>query len=205
MSTFTRKGIFSPESSFANRFFDDLKKVEKLVENLKGLGLKIVLTQGTYDMAHVGHARYLEEARKRGDFLVVGVDSDEKVRSRKGPERPVVPQEERLEMLAHFRPVDIVVLKQLKAPKWSLIKTVRPDVLVATRQTYSKKQLRDLMQYCGEVCVLDPLATTTTSAKIRLLQIGTAQKLERALTPRIMETLKEVLSGVGEPPKKKKK
>src|SRR5271170_3759395 len=109
-------GIFSINSNFKDRFVPDYKRLRKLVEHCKGIGLKVVLTQGTYDMVHIGHARYFEEAKKHGDLLVVGVDSDEKVRARKGPERPVVPESERLEMVAHLRPVDIVVLKPINAP-----------------------------------------------------------------------------------------
>lgn len=181
LSAHIGRGIFGASSNFNERFVKDDEKLKKLIENCKGLGLRIVLTQGTYDMVHVGHARYFEMAKRHGDLLVVGVDSDEKVRARKGPERPVVPESERLEMVTHLRPVDIVYLKQKQAPRWSLIKLVCPDVLIATRQTYTKKDLKDLKKYCGEVVVLDPQATTSTSAKIRLLQIGHAKQLERAL------------------------
>ena len=147
-------------------------------------------------MVHIGHARYLEEARRHGDFLIVGVDSDKKIKARKGPERPVVPQAERLEMLTHLRCVDVVMLKELKDKKWQLIKTVRPDVLIATKETYNKTQLKALKKYCGKVVVLAPMATTTTSAKIRLLQIKTAKKLEHSLTPKLIQTIQEVLNGV---------
>ncbi len=190
------RGIFSLGSNFQERHIEDYKKLGKLIEHCKGLGLKIVLTQGTYDMLHIGHARYFENAKRHGDILVVGVDSDEKVRERKGPERPVVPESERLEMVAHLRPVDIVVLKPLKAPKWNLIKTVKPDVLIATRETYTKKQIKQLKEFCREVVVLDPQATTSTSAKIRKLQISTAKSLGKALTPKIMNTIEEVLSNL---------
>jgi D-glycero-beta-D-manno-heptose 1-phosphate adenylyltransferase len=192
------KSIFGQASNFTKRYISDYKKLEKIISHCKGLGLRIVLTQGTYDMVHIGHARYFEEAKKHGDILVIGVDSDEKVRSRKGPERPVVPQEERLEMVAHLRPVDVVVLKELKHPKWHLIKTVKPDVLIATRETYDKKQINDLKKFCGEVVVLDPMATTSTSAKIRKLQIGTAKSLGQALTPKIMNIIEEVLGDIKE-------
>lgn len=188
------KAIFGLESNFKERFFSDYKKVRHLVGHFRGLGCKIVLTQGTYDMVHIGHARYLETAKKHGDFLIVGVDSDAKVRHRKGPERPVVPQEERLEMLTHLRCVDAVFLKELAASKWALIKTVRPDVLIATKETYSKKQLEELKKYCKKVVVLNPQATTSTSAKIRRLQIGTAKKIGEALTPKLIKTIDEVLS-----------
>src|SRR3989344_2246525 len=187
------KGIFGSESNFTDRFFKNYKKIKHLVKHFRGLGCKIVLTQGTYDMVHIGHARYLEEAKRHGDFLIVGVDSDEKIRHRKGPERPVVPQAERLEMLTHLRCVDVVMLKELKDKKWQLIKTVRPDVLIATKETYNKSKLKELKKYCGKVVVLDPMATTTTSAKIRLLQIKTANKLERSLTPKLIETIQAVL------------
>lgn len=188
-------GIFGAGSNFKERFIKDDEKVKKFVENCKGLGLKIVLTQGTYDMVHVGHARYFEMAKKHGDLLVVGVDSDEKVRARKGPERPVVPEEERLEMVTHLRSVDVVYLKKLRAPRWHLIKLVRPDVLIATRKTYSKMEIKELKKYCKEVVVLEPQATTSTSAKIRLLQIGHAKKLEQALTPKLLKTIQDVLNG----------
>ena len=188
-----KKEIFGQESNFNRRYISDFKKLGEIISHCRGLGLKVVLTQGTYDMVHIGHARYFEEAKKYGDVLVIGVDSDEKVRTRKGPERPVVPQEERMEMVAHLRPVDIVVLKELKHPHWHLIKTVKPDVLIATKETYSKKQLKDLKKHCGEVVVLEPMATTSTSAKIRKLQISTAKSLGQALTPKIMSIIEEVL------------
>ncbi len=194
LTTHIGASIFGATANFHERWIKDNTRLKKLVENLKGLGLKIVLTQGTYDMVHIGHARYFEEAKKHGHILIVGVDSDEKVRVRKGPERPVVPQSERLEMVTHLRTVDIVYLKQIKDPRWNLIKLVRPDVLVATQQTYSKADLKGLKKYCGKVVVLEPQATTSTSAKIRLLQIGHAKKLEKALTPKLLQTIQDVLN-----------
>lgn len=192
------ESAFGRGSNFNKRYISDFKKLKETVGHLKGLGLRIVLTQGTYDMVHIGHARYFEEAKKHGDILVIGVDSDEKVRARKGPERPVVPQEERLEMVAHLRPVDIVVLKEHNHPKWHLIKTICPDVLIATKDTYSQAQLKELKKYCGEVRVLEPMATTSTSAKIRKLQIGTAKSLGQTLTPKIINIIQEVLGEIKE-------
>ncbi len=189
-------GIFASVSNFKDRWIKDDVQLKEFVDNCKGLGLRIVLTQGTYDMVHIGHARYFEAAKSHGDILIVGVDSDEKVRSRKGPERPVVPEQERLEMVAHLRSPDVVYLKAFKAPRWHLTKLIRPDVLIATKETYDKKELVELKKYCGKVVVLEPQATTSTSAKIRLLQISTAKKLEQALTPRLMKTIQEVLGGV---------
>lgn len=181
---------------FRNRIVTDYEKLKKLINHCKGLGLRIVLTQGTFDLVHIGHARYLEEAKRHGDLLVVGVDSDEKVRARKGPDRPVVPEKERMEMLTHLRSVDLAVLKPHKIQHWALIKAVCPDTLIATKETYTRKEVQSLKKYCGQVVVLDPMATTSTSAKIRLMQIKTAKKLEKALTPRLLKAIGDVLSEV---------
>jgi D-glycero-beta-D-manno-heptose 1-phosphate adenylyltransferase len=151
---------------------------------------KIVLTQGSFDMVHIGHARYCEKAKSYGDVLIVGVDSDEKIKQRKGPDRPVVPQEERLEMLTYLRAVDLVVLKEINAPKY-LIKTVRPDVLVATQETYSPAQLEALKEFCGKVVVLEPMATTSTSAKIRRLQIVMAKKMSETLSAKLIQAIED--------------
>src|SRR3990167_8930953 len=88
---------------------------------------------------------------------------------------------------------DYKKIKDLKDPKWSLIKAICPDVLIATKETYKKNQLKELKKYCGKVHVLEPMATTSTSAKIRRLQIGTAKKLGQALTPKILKTIQDVL------------
>jgi D-glycero-beta-D-manno-heptose 1-phosphate adenylyltransferase len=178
------------------RVITNYNQIKSLVQGHKKNGLKIVLTQGTFDMIHVGHGRYLKAAKSHGDILIVGVDSDKKVRQRKGPDRPVIPQDERLEMLTHLRHVDVVFLKELAHKKWALIKAIRPDVLVAIKENYNAKQLKELRKYCGKVVVMERQATTSTSAKIRLLQIGAAQKLEKALTPRLLSVIKEVLAEV---------
>ncbi|KKP98221.1 MAG: Bifunctional synthase/transferase [Candidatus Moranbacteria bacterium GW2011_GWE1_36_7] len=173
------------------------KRLKEIVGHCKGLGLKIVLTQGSWDLIHIGHARYMQEAKKYGDLLVVGVDSDEKIRSRKGPERPIVPQNERMEMITHLRHVDLVALKELHDPKWHMIKLVCPDVLIATkRQGYSKDELKELKKYCGKIVMLESQATTSTSAKIRSMQINTAKKLERSLTPKLLKAIEEAMAGV---------
>ncbi len=196
MSSAFNPDLFGPGSNIEKRWIKNLTQLESVVKSLKTLGLNIVLTQGTYDMVHIGHARYFEAAKKHGEVLIVGIDSDAKVRARKGPDRPVVPEAERLEMVTHQRSVDLVYLKEDKAPRWQLIKLVRPDVLIATKETYTKAELQELKKYCGKVVVLKPQATTSTSAKIRLLQIGTAKKLEQALTPKLIKTIQDVLNNV---------
>jgi len=84
-------------------------------------------------------------------------------------------------------------LKNHDDPKWHLIKTVRPDVLIATEDTYTNEQIKELEEFCGKVLILERQATTSTSAKIRLLQLKTAKKLEEALTPKLIKVLQETL------------
>ncbi len=92
-------------------------------------GLRLVLTNGTFDLLHVGHVRYLEAARELGDMLVVGINSDRSVRAYKGPGRPVVPQDERAEVVAALRCVDYTVI--FDEPTASrLVEALRPEVYV---------------------------------------------------------------------------
>lgn len=188
-----------------NRIIRNHKDAGVFAAHCKGLGLKVVLTQGAWDMVHVGHARYLEMAKKHGDVLIVGVDEDKKIKHRKGPDRPIVPEDERLEMLVHLRPVDVVALKKLSDPKWALIKSVKPDVLITIGENYSRADLKTLKKFCGEVVVSPRQATTSTSAKIRLLQINIAEKIGQALTPKVISTINEVFSEVRSEAGKKKK
>lgn len=90
---------------------------------------KIVFTNGCFDILHVGHIRYMQEAAKLGDILVVGLNSDDSVRRLKGSERPINNQNERAEMLAALEFVDYVVIFDEDTP-YKLIKTIQPDILV---------------------------------------------------------------------------
>ena len=105
---------------------EDLKKV---VERVKKEGKRVVFTNGCFDLIHVGHTRYLQEARKLGDVLIVGVNSDRSVRRIKGKKRPVIPEEERAEVLSALQCVDFVVIFHEPDPL-NIISLLKPDVLV---------------------------------------------------------------------------
>lgn len=171
------KGILGNSSNPEARFVDSHEQLGDYVEALKKLNLSIVLTSGTFDMTHIGHARYLEKAKEFGDILIVGVDSDAKVRARKGPDRPIYPEEERVNMLAHLRSVNIITLKQPDEPRWELIRSIRPDTLVVTEETYDEETLQELAKLCGQVVCLEPQATTSTSATLRKLHIDWSSKI----------------------------
>lgn len=105
----------------------DLMLAER--ERLRGAGKRLVFTNGVFDLLHVGHVRYLAQARARGDALVVAINSDRSVRELKGPERPIFDQDERAEILAALRDVNYVVVFDDISPR-STIKKLLPDVLV---------------------------------------------------------------------------
>ena len=105
--------------------------IEDLTSKLKSLGenKKVVFTNGCFDILHIGHVRYLEEAKSCGDTLVVGVNADSSVRELKGPERPIQNENDRAQILAALKAVDYTVLFAEDTPI-NLIEAIRPDVLV---------------------------------------------------------------------------
>ncbi|HEV2122196.1 MAG TPA: adenylyltransferase/cytidyltransferase family protein [Chloroflexota bacterium] len=108
------------------RIVDQRQLVEEL-EHVRGDGKQIVLTNGCFDLLHVGHIRSLTAARALGDCLVVGVNADSSVRQIKGPDRPLVPEDERAEVLAALVPVDyVVIFREPTAER--LVSLVRPHV-----------------------------------------------------------------------------
>jgi D-beta-D-heptose 7-phosphate kinase/D-beta-D-heptose 1-phosphate adenosyltransferase len=98
-------------------------------QGLRTAGKSLVFTNGVFDLLHVGHVRYLAEARALGTALVVAVNSDRTVRMLKGEGRPVMPENERAEVLAALRQVDYVTIFDDVSPR-SLITSLLPDVLV---------------------------------------------------------------------------
>jgi len=105
-----------------------LNKVASELEALRK-NKKIVFTNGCFDILHVGHLRYLQDAKALGDFLIVGLNSDASVRALKGDQRPIQSEEDRAEMLLGLSCVDATVIFGDETPI-ELIKKVRPDVLV---------------------------------------------------------------------------
>src|SRR5690349_6146114 len=95
----------------------------------RAAGERLVFTNGVFDLLHRGHVEYLEEARAFGDRLIVGVNTDASVHRLKGPSRPIVPEDERVELLAALECVDQVALFDEDTPD-RIIREVAPDVLV---------------------------------------------------------------------------
>lgn len=160
--------LFEDASNFNERYIPGYASLTAKVAALRELDCRIVLTSGSFDIIHEGHSLYLEAARAWGDFLIVGVDSDAKITARKGKGRPIVPEMERLRMVTHQRGVGLVTLKCLGHTKWELVQAVHPDILVATADTYTAKEIALLEdKYCNQVEILERMATVSTTARLR--------------------------------------
>ncbi len=111
---------------------DKIKTLDEILQirtSLRNQGKKLVFTNGCFDILHVGHIRYLNEARGLGDALVVGLNSDRSVREIKGEKRPIIPEAERAEVISALASVDLVFLFDDPTPK-RVIDAIVPDVLV---------------------------------------------------------------------------
>lgn len=133
-------------------------------------GRRIVFANGAFDLLHAGHVRYLRAARREGDVLVVGVNSDESVRRAKGPGRPIVPESERAEIVAALGCVDAVVLFGEDSPA-GLIGELRPEVHAKgtdyTPETVPERQV--VAGYGGRTVVVgDPKDHATTDLLERI-------------------------------------
>lgn len=101
----------------------------RFIDIKKGVGKKIVFTNGVYDLLHVGHVKYLKEASSYGDYMVVAINSDESVRQLKGKNRPIICQEQRAEVLSSLEFVTYVTIFNDLTPL-NLIKKIKPDFLI---------------------------------------------------------------------------
>ena len=155
--------------------FSEIGQVRRIVLGYRARGCRIVLTNGCFDILHVGHLSYLRQARGLGDVLIVGVNSDESVRRLKGEGRPVNTAHDRAELVAGLSCVDLAVVFPELTPR-RLIELVRPDVYVKGGD-YAFETLpeRDLVQRLGgRVEIVSHLpGRSTTGIVARLMGMST--------------------------------
>ena len=106
-----------------------LKDNIEIINRIKAERKKIVFTNGCFDLLHVGHVRYLAQAKKLGDFLIIGLNSDSSVKELKGEDRPINSFEDRATLLSAIESVDLVIMFEEQTPE-NLIKDIVPDILV---------------------------------------------------------------------------
>ena len=147
-------------------------ELRKAVDKAKATGKQVVFTNGCFDILHIGHVRYLHDARACGDLLVVGVNSDDSVRKLKGSERPVVPEFERGEILAALECVDYVTIFT-EDPPIELILAVKPDIHVKGGD-YRPEDLpeADAVRSVGGRIQIVPYTSTDTQGRSTSSLIG---------------------------------
>lgn len=152
----------------------------RIVRSLRRCGRRVVFTNGCFDILHAGHVSYLESARKKGDVLVVGINSDSSVRRLKGRHRPVVPQARRAEVVAALESVDYVVIFPEDTPE-RLILALRPDVLVKGGDWKIEDIVgsRFVLENGGRVCSVKFVRGLSTTSLIRKISHALSQGCKR--------------------------
>jgi D-beta-D-heptose 7-phosphate kinase/D-beta-D-heptose 1-phosphate adenosyltransferase len=150
----------------------DAAGLERFVAEARAAGRRIVFTNGVFDILHPGHVRYLQAARRHGDLLIVGLNSDASVRGNKGPARPINPEQERAEVLAALECVDAVSVFDAETPA-DIIRRVQPDILVKGADWPADQIVgRDTVEARGGKVVLEPVEQGYSTTAI-VKRIGT--------------------------------
>ncbi len=150
-----------------------LPKLSQRAEEIRQAGQRLVLTNGCFDLLHVGHVRYLQQARELGDFLAVAVNGDESVRSLKGAGRPLNSAEDRAEVLAALACVDFVtIFPAVRATQ--VIEALRPAIYVKggdyTLESLDPEEVRALQSVNAEIRTLPLVPGRSTSNLIERMQ-----------------------------------
>ena len=172
----TIRGRFNTAGATPYRFNDadkvvGLMELQARVATAKAMGRRVVFTNGCFDLLHPGHVGYLEAARKEGDCLIVGLNSDSSIRAIKGPERPVNSELARARVLAALGCVDYVVLFSDETPQ-KLIATLLPDILVkgadwAVEKIVGAPEVLAAGGRVANIPLVGSFSTTAVIAKIR--------------------------------------
>jgi rfaE bifunctional protein nucleotidyltransferase chain/domain len=168
-----------------------------LGEQLRAKGKKIVFTAGSWDLIHAGQCRYIEKSKAEGDVLVVGVSSNAAIKQVKGPNKPILDEKIRAEMLTYLRAVDFVTIlpEPSCAPSLGLL---RPDVFITVKEDWTdnykeSREYKTVTSYGGEVQVVDRQSTSLSTTKI----------VQRAIGGHLGEVFKDFMDLRKEPLKEK--
>ncbi|MDR0955532.1 MAG: D-glycero-beta-D-manno-heptose 1-phosphate adenylyltransferase [Candidatus Nomurabacteria bacterium] len=175
----------------------DQSDLMELGNKLRRRGQKVVFTAGSWDLIHVGQCRYLQEAKKRGDILVVGVVGDRAIARVKGPNKPILGEKIRAEVLTYLRCVDFVTITPEPSCQPSL-GLLKPDVYVTVKEDWvadykNSKEYKTVTSYGGKVLVVDRQSTS----------ISTTQIIQRAIGGSLSDVLKDFMKYRKEPLKEK--
>lgn len=194
--------IIKGTASFSDRFIPDHELLVQVIETLRESGCVIVFITGVWDLFHIGHAEYIrrgkEEAAKQYPkaehvIVVIGVDSDALTKQRKGPERPIVPEDERVRVLGHLRSVDLITLQ---TESDQLFRIIPHEVRVISQSTTDLPGTEKIKEQCEYIVNLPPQSETSTTARIRRLSIDGAVALLLKVEQGLTKVLQEVRNGI---------
>ena len=190
--------ILKHTATYADRFIPDHSELADVLADLRSRGCIIVFTTGVWDLFHIGHGDYiqkgLEEATKLYScaehiVMVVGVDTDALTKARKGPQRPIVPEDERCRVLSHLRSVDIITL-QYEFDQ--LFGVVSPHVQIVSTSTKDLPPGMEIARsHCEHLVSLPPQAETSTSARVRRLAFDGKLEALRDVSAKLMAAIEE--------------
>jgi len=149
-----------------NKKIKDISELKEIVKELKLNGRKVVWTNGCFDILHAGHTKYLQEARRLGDALILGLNTDASIRRIKGKNRPIIPENERAEMLSAIECVDYVIFFDEDTPL-NVIKSIMPNIIVKGGD-YKVEDVvgKDVVEKQGGEVIIIPLKGEISTTKI---------------------------------------
>ncbi len=196
--------ILQGTANYKDRFIPDHKELGEILCDIRSQGGVIGFATGVWDLFHIGHGEYLQKGKEVVEemypdaeyiIMVVGVDTDSLTKERKGPQRPIVSEDERCKILSHLRSVDIITL-QYKLNQ--LYPVVTPHVQIVSTSTKDLPSGMDVVKDCCEHLIsLPPQAETSTSARIRRLAVDGKLEAINALSKKLTSILEEVRNELG--------
>lgn len=151
-----------------------IDELSKIVSLHKNEGKSIIFTNGCFDIIHVGHVRYLKEAKSKGDILILAVNGDQSIKRLKGKSRPINRLEYRLEVLSGLSSIDYLISFDEDTPE-ELLKIIKPDILVKGGDYIDSSHIvgKDIVEsYGGSVCLLSQVKGISTSAIIEKSKVS---------------------------------
>jgi len=149
---------------FINQKIKTKQEIEQIINQLKKQNsqIKIVTTNGAFDLLHAGHIHSLQKAKSFGDIFIVGLNSDSSVRKYKSPDRPIIPQQQRAEMLAALEMVDYIVLFDETDPR-ELLKIIKPDFHVKSKEGFKGIETNVVEKSGGKIILVEDIPGFSTS------------------------------------------
>lgn len=144
----------------------NFEEIEKISKELKKQGKKIVTTNGCFDLLHIGHMRYLKNAKEQGDILILGLNSDKSIRKLKGKFRPIIPEKERAEILSCLECVNYVVIFDELIPT-KFISLIKPNIHVKGGDYNGRLiEQNEVEKHGGEVKIVPVIKNCSTTSII---------------------------------------